>query len=193
VNYAESDDRSLVQAFQNGDERAFEEIVRRYQRQVANVIYTTLGNPQDVPDLAQEVFLKTYRSLGRITVEHSLFSWIYRIAVNVAIDELRRRKIRRMTSFDFSGDAEGKEPKFRDPVTPDDQLASSERREQVWKALRKLSETSRTVLLLREYEELSYREIGDILHISEQAVKSRIFRAREELKELLKDYFEERP
>jgi len=78
-------------------------------------------------------------------------------------------------------------------VTPDDQLASSERREQVWKALRKLSETSRTVLLLREYEELSYREIGDILHISEQAVKSRIFRAREELKELLKDYFEERP
>ncbi|GJQ20686.1 MAG: RNA polymerase sigma factor [Bacteroidia bacterium] len=193
MNYAESDDRSLVQAFQNGDERAFEEIVRRYQRQVANVIYMTSGTPQDVPDLAQEVFLKIYKSLGGITVEHSLFSWIYRIAVNVTIDELRRRKIRRMTSLDFSGDPEENEPTFRDSSLPDDQLVSAERREQVWKALRKLSDTSRTVLLLREYEELSYKEIGDILHISEQAVKSRIFRAREELKELLKDYFEVRP
>ncbi|MBI4417623.1 MAG: sigma-70 family RNA polymerase sigma factor [Ignavibacteriales bacterium] len=192
MKYVESDDRSLVLAFKDGDERAFEEIVRRYQRQVANVIYLTSGNRQDVEDLAQEVFIRVHKALGKVTVEHSLFSWIYRITVNVTIDEMRRRKIRKLSYLDFLAEPGDREPSFRDTVTPDDRIIHDEQRDQVRQALRKLSGTSRMVLLLREYEGLSYKEIGDVLHITEQAVKSRIFRAREELKELLKDYFKER-
>lgn len=193
VNYAGSDDRTLVESARAGDERAFEEIVRRYQRQVAHAIYLTLGSRQDVEDLAQDVFVRAYRSLNRVTVEQSLFSWIYRIAVNVAIDELRRRKIRRILSLDVLKESSGRGPAVPDEDLPGDRLLAGERSEQIRSALQRLSSTSRTALVLREYEGLSYREIGEVLHITEQAVKSRIFRARDELRALLEGYFKEGP
>lgn len=189
--YAGSDDRTLVESARAGDEKAFEEIVRRYQRQVSNAIYLTLGSRQDVEDLAQEVFVRAYRSLDRVAVGQSLFSWIYRIAVNVAIDELRRRKVRRFLSLEGLGEFSGRENVASEEETPAGRLLAGERSEQIRLALQRLSPTSRTVLLLREYEGLSYREIADVLHITEQAVKSRIFRARDELRALLQRYFKE--
>lgn len=193
MNYAGSDDRTLVESARAGDERAFEEIVRRYQRQVANAIYLTLGSRQDVEDLAQDVFVRAYRSLDRVTVEQSLFSWIYRIAVNVAIDELRRRRIRRILSLDVLRESSGRDPAVSEEDSPDSRVLERERSEQVRYALQRVSPTSRTVLILREYEGLSYRQIGEVLQITEQAVKSRIFRARDELRVLLKGYFKEKP
>ncbi len=186
------DDLDLVRAFRKGDEKAFEELVRRYQRQVANVIYLILGSRNDVDDLTQEVFLRVYRSLSRVEVTTSLFSWIYRIAVNMAIDELRRRKIRRTLSLDFFSEAVlEREKKTDDTSGPSAQVLSDEQKEKVLDAIRKLTPAHRAALVLREYEGLSYREIAETLNITEQAVKSRIFRSREELKRILKDYFEE--
>lgn len=192
VNHSDLDDRSLVLAFRNGDDKAFEQIVRRYQRQVANILYLTLGSRKDVEDLTQDVFLRVHASLARIKVESTLFSWIYRVAVNIAIDEVRRRKIRKVVSLDFLTEPGGSEFEPQDPVRTSDRVLAGEKRDKILAALRKLSPSHRIALVLREYEDLSYREIAETLGISEQAVKSRIFRAREELQRLLKDYFRER-
>lgn len=187
------DDYQLVEAFREGDEQAFEELVRRYQRQVANIIYLTLGNRDEVEDLSQEVFIRVYKSLTKFERDASLYSWIYRIAVNLCIDEIRRKKIKRTLSLEFF--SEGKleeEKKNKSQTSAADGVLGKEKRQVILDALQKLSPVHRTVIVLREYEDLTYEQIAKTLHISTQAVKSRIFRAREELRELLKDYFKER-
>ncbi len=187
------EDFRLVKAFKAGEGKPFEELVRKYQRQVANIIYLTLGNREEVQDITQEVFVRVYRSIDKFEFDASFFSWIYRITVNLCIDELRRKKIKRALSLDFL--AEGtleKERKSKERILASDGVLDDEKREVILNALQKLSQEHRQVIILREYEELSYAEIASYLGISVQAVKSRIFRAREELRILLKDYFEER-
>jgi len=187
------DDFKLIEAFRKGDEKAFEEIVRRYQRQVANIIYLTLGNREEVDDLSQEVFVRVFRSLGRFEFDSSLYSWIYRIAVNLCIDEIRKKRIRKLIPLDFLTEKKLEtEKRSKETATSSDELLQKEKKEIIRGALDKLSPLHRTVILLREYQDLSYGEIAKTLRISPQAVKSRIFRAREELRELLKDYFQER-
>jgi RNA polymerase sigma-70 factor (ECF subfamily) len=187
------DDFQLVEAFRRGEEKAFDEIVRRYQRQVANIIYLTLGSRAEVDDLSQDVFVRIYRSLDRFEFDSSLYSWIYRITVNLCIDEIRKKKIRKFIPLDFLADKKlEQEKRASAAMTGSDQLLQKEKSETIRKALEKLSPVHRTVILLREYQDLSYGEIAKTLRISPQAVKSRIFRAREELRELLKDYFQER-
>ncbi len=187
------EDFRLIRAFKAGDPKSFEELVRRYQRQVANIIYLTLGNREEVQDISQEVFVRVYRSIDKFEFDASFFSWIYRITVNLCIDELRRRKIKRALSLDFLAESTfEKEKKSKEQILASDGVLDEEKREVVLAALQKLSQEHRQVIILREYEELSYAEIASYLGISVQAVKSRIFRAREELRVLLKDYFEER-
>ena len=187
------DDFKLVEAFRKGDEKAFEEIVRRYQRQVANIIYLTLGNREEVDDLSQEVFVRVFRSLNRFEFDSSLYSWIYRIAVNLCIDEIRKKRIRKLIPLDFLTEKklEG-EKRSKETSTGADELLLKEKKEVIRGALDRLSPVHRTVILLREYQDLTYGEIASTLRISPQAVKSRLFRAREELREMLKDYFQER-
>jgi RNA polymerase sigma-70 factor (ECF subfamily) len=187
------DDFKLIEAFHNGDDKAFEEIVRRYHRQVANIVYLTLGNREEVDDLSQEVFVRVFRSLNRFEYDSSLYSWIYRIAVNLCIDEIRKKRIRKLIPLDFLTETKlEREKKSKAVVTASDELLQKEKEEVIRDALGKLSPLHRTVILLREYQDLSYGEIAKTLRISQQAVKSRIFRAREELRVLLKDYFQER-
>ena len=187
------DDFHLIDSFHKGDEKAFEEIVRRYQRQVANIIFLTLGSREEVDDLSQEVFVRVFRSLNRFEFDSSLYSWIYRIAVNLCIDEIRRKRIRKLIPLDFLSEKriEG-EKHSREETTGAEQLLQKEKQEIIRRALDRLSPLHRTVILLREYQDLSYDDIAKTLRISPQAVKSRIFRAREELREMLKDYFQER-
>jgi len=188
------DDFTLVRAFQAGDEKAFEELIRRYQRQVANIIYLTLGGREVVEDLSQEVFIRAYRSLAKFEFDASFYSWLYRIAVNLCIDEIRRRKIKRVFSLhSFSEEQVEEKQQLSGKIqTPSDSLLESERKDVISRALRKLRPSHRSVLILREYEDLTYDEIAKTLRISLQAVKSRIFRAREEMRTLLKEYFRER-
>ena len=185
------DDFSLIKAIQSGDHQAFESLIRRYQRQVANLIYVTMGNHDDVDDIAQEVFIRVYRSLPRFKFDASFFSWIYRITMNLCIDEIRKRKIRKVLSLDFlTEDALEKSRKNKDQVMPSDSLLMDERRQVVQSALQRLKPEHREILVLREYNDLGYGEIAETLDISIEAVKSRIFRARSELKILLSEYFE---
>ena len=188
-----AEDFRLIKAFKAGDRNAFEDLVRRYQRQVANIIYLTLGGREEIQDITQEVFIRVYRSIDKFEFDASFFSWIYRITVNLCIDELRRKKIKRALSLDFltEGTLE-KEKKSKEQRLASDGMLNDEKREIVLGALQKISQEHRQVIILREYEELSYAEIAAYLGISIQAVKSRIFRAREDLRGLLKDYFEER-
>lgn len=192
VRPTERDDRALIIAFQQGDERAFDEIVRRYHRQVSNILFLMLGNREDVRDQSQEVFLKVHRTLGGLPSDTSLFSWIYRIAVNSAIDELRRKRIRRVVSLDFLADSRERDAILKDTSAASDEVLREEKRSQVSEALNRLSSEHKAVLILREYQELSYKEIAETLKISVAAVKSRIFRARDEMKYMLKNYFKER-
>jgi RNA polymerase sigma-70 factor, ECF subfamily len=186
------DDFSLIRAIQAGDHHAFESLVRRYQRQVANLIYVTMGSRDDVDDIAQEVFIRVYRSLPRFKFDASFFSWIYRITMNLCIDEIRKRKIRKVLSLDFlTEDALEKSRKSKDHNSPSDSMLADERRQMVQAALQELRPEHRDILVLREYKDLGYTEIAETLGISLEAVKSRIFRARSELKILLQEYFEE--
>lgn len=188
-----TDDFVLVRASQAGDHQAYESLVRRYQRQVANLIYTTMGNRDDVEDIAQEVFIRAYRSLTRFKFDASFFSWIYRITMNLCIDEIRRRKIRRVLSLDFlTENALEKNRSSKEHLMPSDTVLAEEKRQVVLDALQQLTPEHREVLMLREYQDFSYNEIAETLGLTLEAVKSRIFRARTELKDLLSDYFEER-
>jgi RNA polymerase sigma-70 factor (ECF subfamily) len=188
-----TDDFKLVRAVQAGDHHAFEELVRRYQRQVANLIYVTMGNADEVDDIAQEVFIRAFRSLPNFKFDASFFSWIYRITMNLCIDEIRKKKIRRVLSLDFlTEDALERSRQDKSEETPSDSVLADEKKRMVSSALQKLSPEHREILVLREYEDYSYNEIAEKLNLSLEAVKSRIFRARTELRELLSKYFKER-
>ncbi len=178
------DDWPLVEAIRDGRRGAFRDLVRRYERQVAQLIFLSLGDREDVKDLSQEVFLRVYHALPRLEPQRSLFSWIYRIATNVVIDETRRRKFRRIISLEFLA-AEGNDRTLRDVERrdPSEEAERNERHAIVRSALERISPEHRLVLLLREYEDLTYEEIATILRISVPAVKSRLFRARAEMKE----------
>ena len=177
------DDWVLVEAIRAGQHGAFRELVRRYERQVAHLIYLALGRQEDMQDLSQEVFLRVFHALPRLKPQRSLFSWIYRIASNVVIDEARRRRIRKVLSLEFLADETGDQVLVDGGQDdPSEQAERSERHEAVRAALQRLSPDHRMVLLLREYEDLTYEEISEILRIGVPAVKSRLFRARHELK-----------
>ena len=187
------EDFSLIRSFQQGHEQSFEDLVRRYQRQVGNIIYLTLGSREEIQDLTQEVFIRVYRALPKFEFDSSFFSWVYRITMNLCIDELRRRRIKKVLSLEFltEGTLE-KERKSKDFSTAADEVLADEKKSVILSALQKLSSEQRQIVIMREYEDLSYNEISGILGISLQAVKSRLFRAREELRQLLKEYFKER-
>jgi RNA polymerase sigma-70 factor (ECF subfamily) len=187
------DDFTLIRSIQAGDHQAFESLVRRYQRQVANLIYLTMGNRDDVDDIAQEVFIRVYRSLPKFKFNASFFSWLYRITMNLCIDEIRKRKIRRVLSLDYlTEDTLEKSRKSKDYTMVSDSVLTEEKRQVIQSALQRLTPEHREVLVLREYQDLSYNEIAETLGLRLEAVKSRIFRARTEMKNLLNDYFKER-
>jgi RNA polymerase sigma-70 factor, ECF subfamily len=185
-----ADDLELVRAFQGGREAAFDELVWRYRNAVASFIVATLGRSTDVEDLSQEVFLRVHQALPRFKPSGSFPAWLYRITINLCRDEIRKKRLRRFLSLD---EMEPSEPAFKDASARSDSVTMArEEREVILNALGKVNEKYRTALVLREYEDMSYGEIASVLGISEQAVKSRIFRAREQLRDLLKDYFKER-
>jgi RNA polymerase sigma-70 factor, ECF subfamily len=188
-----TDDFTLIRSIQVGDHQAFESLVRRYQHQVANLIYLTMGNRDDVDDIAQEVFIRVYKSLSKFKFDASFFSWLYRITMNLCIDEIRKRKIRRVLSLNYlTEDTLEKSRKSKDYTMASDLVLTEEKRQVIQSALQRLTPEHREVLVLREYQDLSYNEIAETLGLRLEAVKSRIFRARMELKNLLNDYFKER-
>jgi len=168
-------DHALLERFRNGDDAAFRSLVVRYQRPVYNAALWVLRNPDDARDVAQTVFLRVAECPGQYDPAYKFFSWIYRMAVNESLNLLRRNG--REEALDEATD-------LVDPAAPDPgrQVEDSEQAARVRQALGGLSTSDRTVIVMRHYGELSYRQIAETLGVDEQTVKSRLFEARQRLR-----------
>ncbi|MBT3337684.1 MAG: sigma-70 family RNA polymerase sigma factor [Anaerolineae bacterium] len=169
---------SLITQAQKGDRNAFGELIRVHAQGVQSVVYRMCGNQQLAEDAAQETFIQAWLKLPSYRPKSSLRNWLYRIAVNTAIDMLRKEKRIIPNTIDDLNLVD-KRP------TPERSLVSAERSEIVRDTIIALPDTSRAVLILREYEDLSYREIADTLDIPLGTVMSRLSYARKLLKDKL--------
>jgi len=186
-------DHALLEASRVGDEDAFAELVGRYRNQITSYIYRMTSDYDGAVDLAQETFVRVYRAAERYQTSYAFSTYIYRIATNLAISELRKRKRRKLVSLTgFFQTKDGAEPQEFNPADdkplPDTELVDSERRLAVQRAISTLPEKYRAPLILRDVEGKTYDEISRILQTSEGTVKSRISRARGFLREKMRAY-----
>ena len=172
-----------------GEEDAFEALVRACEKQVYLLALRYTNNPADALDISQETFIKAFRNLKKFKGDSSPETWVYRIAVNTALDFVRRNARRSETSL-YVTDEDGKEQALDIPddrYSPAKAAEQADMREQLKKAIAMLPEEQRQVLVLRDINDFSYQQIAEILDVSEGTVKSRLFRARARLLELLKN------
>lgn len=188
-------DDELVKRTLEGDRQAFEQIVERYQRLVFNIVFHYFGSQNEVEDMAQEVFLRVYRSLDRFDPTRSLKAWIGRITANRCVDELRRRRRRRQRLFtDLSEEEKNQLDWLRQSAADGDSFSQPELSRCfgiLQKSMEALSESDRMAFVLREVEGLEYREIADMLKCSELAARIRVSRSRKKLKKELGRVFHE--
>jgi RNA polymerase sigma-70 factor (ECF subfamily) len=183
------DDRELVRAASGGDQAAFRTLVERYQGKVYAVALGVLRDRDEAKDAAQEVFIKVYRNLASFEGDAKFFTWLYRIAMNVCIDNLRKKRGQKV-EFDETQTSEepiddtGIQP-HRLGFDPARALADKELRAQLGAALSQLSPNHRTVLVMREVEGLSYQEMADEMSCSIGTIMSRLFHARKKMQALL--------
>lgn len=176
------DEKELIAAAQRGSERAFEQLVRANENKVYTLCLRMCGNPTDAEEAAQEAFLAAWRGLPAFRAESAFSTWLHRLAANACIDLLRRnRRARSELSLD---DELAAEP-VDEGTSPQRELERREQREAVQHALAALPEEHRTVLVLREVEQLSYAEIAQTTGLELGTVKSRISRARTQLRNYL--------
>ena len=186
---AEETDKALVARAQKGDRRAFDLLVLKYQHRVQRLIARYIRDPEQVFDLAQETFIKAYRALGRFRGDSAFYTWIYRIAVNTAKNQLASDARGGFTvSLNSGGSDESDEPMIepealRDTGSPDAVAATAELKAAIDRAITDLPEDLRTALTLREMEGLSYDEIAAVMDCPIGTVRSRIFRAREAIEQ----------
>ncbi len=183
------DMQMLVEKCAAGDERAFDELVHRYQNKIINIAYGMLADREDAYDVAQEVFIKLYRKIGAFTGAASLDTWIYRITVNASLDALRKqgRRVRTLPLQTENEDEAVELPIADETSAPETVILRKERQREIADAIARLSEKYRSVLILREFEDLDYEQIARVLDLSVGTVKSRLSRAREKLRNLLEN------
>ncbi|HEY6769354.1 MAG TPA: sigma-70 family RNA polymerase sigma factor [Candidatus Sulfotelmatobacter sp.] len=190
-----TEELALVQAAKRGDDSAFEELVRRYDRNVFRIAQHITQNREDAEDVVQEAFLKAYGNLAQFQEQSKFYTWLVRIAVNEALMKLRRRRPERMVSLDeeikTEDDSLPREIADWSP-NPEQQYTQSELREILSKTIQGLPAGFRTVFVLRDVEGLSTEETASALDLSVPAVKSRLLRARLQLRERLGRYFQKR-
>jgi RNA polymerase sigma-70 factor (ECF subfamily) len=183
-------DVELMLAVKAGDENAFTELVDRHRDAVVNLTYRYLGNTGDAEDLAQEVFLKVYRARGRYEPAAKFTTWLYRVAANACLNEVRDR--RRRPTFGAAALVAGQDPPLpaadRSASSPLEEAERSEMREHVRKALAELPERQRMALILNKFHGLGYEELADSLDLTVPAVKSLLVRARENVRQRIGPY-----
>jgi len=186
-------DHALIQATRGGDEAAFGQIISRYRSPITNYLYRFLNDYEEAVDLAQETFVRVYFALDRYHTGYAFSTYIYRIATNLAISELRRRKRRRLLSLTglFQNDEDGG-VEFQladDRQLQDLALVEDERSDVIARAIASLPEKYRIAVILRDVEGRSYEEIAEIMDLGLGTTKSRISRGRGLLKDKLESYF----
>jgi RNA polymerase sigma-70 factor, ECF subfamily len=173
-------DQDLAAATLQGDRRAFGELICRYRDGVVNVVYRMCGDPELAEDAAQEAWIKAWQNMGSYKPEYPFRGWIYRIAMNQSLDVLRRSR------KTIEIDSPVLENRLRSDLEgPEETLVKQEQADRVRRALLRLPETGRAVLVLREYQDLSYLEIAAALNIPVGTVMSRLSSARGQLRKLL--------
>ncbi len=186
-------DHELIEATKNGDESAYAEIITRYKAPITNYLYRFLNDYEEAVDLAQETFVRVYFAIDRYHQDYAFSTYIYRIATNLAISELRKRKRRKILSLTGLFQSEDEEAtEFQPPderKLPDENLLDDEQARHIAKAIAALPPKYRVPVVLRDVEHRSYDEIAKILDLGLGTTKSRISRGRSLLKEKLKQYF----
>jgi len=185
-----AEEHSLVRKAQAGNRLAFEELVRRYDRDVLRLALNLVHGAEDARDIYQESFLKVYRNLHRFRFECSFYTWLYRITTNVALDYLRRRTTHREDQAPVSPDeTEGsardffdRQPELSATSNPERSFLGQELGEKIQEAMKSLSPRERTVFEMKHYQGLRLRAIGELLGTSEETVKNSLFRATRKLR-----------
>jgi RNA polymerase sigma-70 factor (ECF subfamily) len=183
------DDHALVREAQAGNRLAFEELVRRYDRDVLRLARGLVHTPEDARDLYQESFLRAYRNIERFRFECSFYTWLYRIVTNVCLDHLRRRMVRKEEQAPALEEADGTVHDFFDRqaeksagANPERVLLGKEIGERIDGALGELSPRERMVFEMKHHQGMRLRAIGDVLGTSEETVKNSLFRATRKLR-----------
>jgi len=192
---ADVSELDLVRRCQAGDTEAFDELVTRYRTRVFGMIYNMVHSEQDAWDLAQDSFLKAWKSIKRFRGRSSFYTWIYRIVMNVTIDWLRKKQIKGAgTEFDDAIQLRQVDPASKTvPKTealPHETMERDEIRVRIDKAIAQLSPEQRAVILMKEIEGMQYHEIAEALGCSIGTVMSRLFYARKKLQNTLRDVYE---
>jgi RNA polymerase sigma-70 factor (ECF subfamily) len=190
-----TEEMALVQAAKGGDVTAFEELVRRYDRNVFRIAQHITHNREDAEDVVQDAFLKAYENLNQFQGQSKFYTWLVRIAVNEALMKLRRIKPGRTVSLDeelkTEDDSLPREVADWSP-NPEQQYNQAELKDILSRTIQGLPVSFRTVFVLRDVEGLSTEETAEALDLSVPAVKSRLLRARLQLRERLNRYFQKR-
>jgi RNA polymerase sigma-70 factor, ECF subfamily len=185
------DERALVGEAQAGNRAAFEELVRRYDRDVLRLALNLMKRPEDARDVYQEAFLKVYRNLHRFRFECSFYTWLYRIVTNVCLDHLRRRQARpedQAPEMNSGKQEEGitdffeRQREHRPTLDPERTLMGQEIKARITRAMERLSPRERIVFEMKHYQGLKLRAIGDVLGTTEETVKNSLFRATRKLR-----------
>lgn len=174
-------DLELIEGFQRGEEKAFNEIVLRYQEKVYWVVRRFVNDHDEADDVVQEVFVKAYHALRSFRSESGLYTWLYRISVNLSLNYLRRLKIRDFLRVDLILEEEDTETE-----RPDEVLEKEEERALIEEAVKRLPEKQKAVFVLRYYEEMPYEEIAKILKTSVGGLKANFFHAVRKIEEYVK-------
>jgi RNA polymerase sigma-70 factor (ECF subfamily) len=190
-----SEESILVEAARAGDIGAFESLVRRYDRSVFRIAQHITQNREDAEDVVQDAFLKAYQNLGQFQGQSKFYTWLVRIAVNEALMRLRRRRPERTVSIDedIKTDEDSMPREIADwSPNPEQLYTQAELKDLLGKTIQGLPPSFRTVFVLRDVEGLSTEETASALELSVPAVKSRLLRARLQLRERLNKYFKRR-
>jgi RNA polymerase sigma-70 factor, ECF subfamily len=191
--FHKSDETALIRAAQEGDQDAFEQLVRAYDQSVLRLAMNLLRSPEDARDVYQEAFLRVYRNLHAFRFDCSFHTWLYRIVTNLCLDQLRKRKVRReepgvLATAEGPLDRMDATPEQRADGDPQRRLFSGEVRTRVKEVLGQLTPRERTVFELRHYQGLRLRRIGEILGTTEEAAKNCLFRATQKMRVALGDF-----
>ncbi len=184
-------DVDLMRRVREGDLRAFEELVEIHQRSVIGTVAKMLGSPTEAEDIAQQVFVRIWKSASRYEPQAKFTTWLFTITRNLVFNEVRRRQRKPTVSVQEREETTRRIVEDTHGSSPDEEVLHAELEAAVDRAIEALPEKQRLAVILRRYEDMPYEEIGKILSMSVPAVKSLLFRARTELKQSLRKYLDE--
>ncbi len=179
------DESKLVENLQAEDQSAFKELFDNYKDYIFNICYRMTGNIHDAEDVTQEVFIKILRSIGNFRGDAGLSSWIYRIAVNTCLNRERRKRFTRLISLDFIMEEHSAPDPYDKSQDPYAKLEQAEKERLVQEAIQSLPARQKTAVILSRYEDLSYRQVAEVMGVSVPAVESLLHRAKNNLSKKL--------